>query len=361
MAPRKVSLSNRTITTLVLLIALPIVIYLSKPYPTETLNLAIGQHGSSYETLGKKLAEHFAKHGLKINLIETSGMDEAVNRLDDDGSTINAAFMSAGRPVSNSLSGLVSLGSVQYSPIWLIYRGNTPKDEVELFNRKISIGADGTNTQTLFKTLATARGFDIRDQNNLLSLKHAEAVEQLNAGALDAIFIVDGFDSVNVQDLLNNPSNRIFNVNLADAYTKQIPYLSKLNVPKGALNMATLNPESDTTILATSTTLLVEENTHPYIQWLLMKAVRDINNEGSRFFAPPNFFPAQLDTSVRLSKIAARYYNSGFPELTEHMPWWLAIYLDRIWVVILSVLAIFVPMRQLWSAINDLVSKQPRQ
>lgn len=354
---KNLHITRRTATTLLACLVLPWVIYLSKPYPTQPLNLAIGQKGSSYEAFGIKLANYFEKHGLKINLIPTSGMDESVNKLDDDSSAINAAFMSAGRPVPKSWSGLVSMGSVQYSPIWLIFRGKQPKDELELFSQKIAIGADGTNTQALFKTLAAARGYKTEAQSYLLPIKHAEAVARLNAGEIDAIFIVDGFDSENVQTLLRNPSNQIYNVELADAYTRQIPYLNKLSVPKGSLNIASLNPESDKTILATSTTLLVEENTHPYIQWLLLKAIRDINNESSRFFAPPNFFPAQLDTTIELSKIAARYYESGFPELTEHMPWWLAIYLDRIWVFILTLLAVIVPIKELWSAIEDLRSK----
>ncbi len=358
---KSIHITRRTATTLLACFFLPWVMYLSEPYPTQPLNLAIGQKGSSYEALGIKLSQYFEKHSLKVNLIATSGMDEAVNKLDDDSSAINAAFMSAGRPVPQSWSGLVSLGSVQYSPIWLIYRGKPPKDELDLFSQKIAIGAEGTNTQALFKTLAAARGYKIEGQSNLLPIKHADAVARLNAGEIDAVFIVDGFDSENVQTILRNPSNRIYNVELADAYTRQMPYLNKLSVPKGALNITSLNPDSDKTILATSTTLLVEENTHPYIQWLLLRAIRDINNEGSRFFAPPNFFPAQLDTTINLSKIAARYYASGFPELTEHMPWWLAIDLDNIWVVLLTVLAIIVPIRELWSAIHDLISKQPDQ
>lgn len=354
---KKINISKRTLLTLFACLAIPCMIYLSKPYPTQTLNLAIGQKGSSYEAIGQKLAIYFKQHGLQINLVETSGMDEAVTKLDDDNSAINAAFMSAGQKPPTYWSGLLSIGSVQYAPIWLIYRGAPAKNELDLFNRKIAIGADGTNTQTLFKTLAEARGYVLGAQSNFLKLKHADAVKQLNSGEIDAIFIVDGFDSENVQTLLKNPDNNIYSFELADAYTHQIPYLSKLSVPKGSLNLATLSPEADKTILATSTTLLVEENTHPYIQWLLLRGVREINNESSRFFAPPNFFPAQLDTTIKLSKIAARYYERGFPELTEHMPWWLAIYLDRIWVFVLTLLAVIVPIKELWSAINDLRSK----
>lgn len=353
---KHIHISRRTIVTLLVCLALPWGIYLTKPYPTHPLNLAVGQKGSSYEAIGHKLASYFEKKGLKINLVETSGIMEGVAKLDDDDSLINAAFMSAGQAPPPQWSGLVSLGSVQYSPIWLIYRGETPEGNA-LFSKKIAIGADDTNTQSLFKTLAKTRGYPVDAQSNFLKIKHSEAVNLLNSGAIDAVFIVDGFDSENVQSLLKNPANKIYSLELADAFTRQITYLNKLSIPKGSLNLATLNPESDKTILATSTTLLVEEDTHPYIQWLLLKAIRDINNEGSRFFAPPNFFPAQLDLTIGLSKVAERYYAHGFPELMEYMPWWLAIYLDSIWVFALTLLAVIVPIKELWSAFNDLRSK----
>lgn len=118
-----------------------------------------------------------------------------------------------------------------------------------------------------------------------------------------------------------------------------------------------IRPEEDMTILATTTTLLVENELHPLIQWMLLRAIREIHNEGSHFFAPTDFFPARLDNTTDLSPIAVRFYGHGFPALTEYMPWWLAIYLDRIWVILLTVVAIVVPLKEIWSAIRDLRTK----
>jgi TRAP-type uncharacterized transport system substrate-binding protein len=354
---KTIRIRYRTALTLLALLLLPLLVYLSKPYPMEPLRLAIGQKGSSYEALGQSIATYFAKHGLKVELIETGGMDESVNKLDDDHSVINAAFMTAGKPPPIEWSGLSSLGSVQYSPLWLIYRGETPQSELALFNKRIAIGNDGTNTQNLFYSLAHARGYPTENQPNFVKVAHAEAVTLLNSGAIDAVFIADGLDSENVRNLLSNPDNRIYSFELADAYTHQIPYLHKLSIPQGALDLKTMRPEQPKTILATSTTLLVENELHPLTQWMLIRAVRQINNGGTRFFAPPNFFPAQLDGITDLSPIAERYYEHGFPGLTEYMPWWLAIYLDRIWVLMLTLLAVIVPLRELKSAIQDLQAR----
>lgn len=353
----QLNLSRRTIVALAVFAVLPVLVYLSDPYPTRSLNLAVGQKGTSYEVLGKNIQTYFQRYGLEVNLVETTGMQEGVVKLDDDQSVINAAFMTAGQPAPVAWSGLVSLGSVQYSPLWMIYRGATPQDFRDFIHRKIAIGADGTNTQALFRALAGAYGFQLADQSNLLRVKHAEAVTLFNAGLIDAIFIVDGIDSDNIRNLLQNPDNQIYSFQRTDALTWQYPYLSKLIIPKGALDLKITRPNKDTDLLATSTTLLVEENTHPYIQWLLLKAIRDIHNEGDHHFSPENFFPARLDSNVALSEIADRYYDSGFPELVKYMPFWLAVYLDRFWVVLLSFLAIVLPVRELWAIVSDLRRK----
>lgn len=354
---KALGINMRTALTLASLLAVPLLIYLSNPYPTEPLRLAVGQPGSSYEALGQSIATYFKRHGLKVELIETGGMDESVSKLDDDHSVINAAFMTAGKAPPIKWSGLSSLGSVQYSPLWLIYRGATPKSELQLFSKRIAIGNDGTNTQSLFLALAKARGYPTQNKTNFVKATHTEAVNMFNKGLIDAIFIVDGVNSENVRKLLNNPDNQIYSFELADAYTRQIPYLNKLTIPQGALDLKTMRPERNTTILATSTTLLVENELHPFIQWMLIRAVRDLNNKGARFFAPANFFPAQLDNMTDLSPIADRYYEHGFPALTEYMPWWLAVYLDRIWVLLLTALAIIVPLREIWSAVQNIRTK----
>lgn len=351
---------KRTLLVGIGLFAVLGLIYLSAPYPTRPINLAVGQKGSSYDALGQKLAAYFKEYGLRVNLIETTGMSDSVSKLDDDNSAINAAFMTAGQAAPTEWSGLVSLGSVQYSPLWLLYRGDTPKNELELFNRKIAIGADDTNTQALFKTLANTLGYNVENQPNLLKIKHAEAVERFNAGEIDAIFIVDGINSDYIRKLLGNPQNHIYNFRLADAYTWQIPYLNKLTIPEGGLSLPALYPASDINLLSTSMTLLVEENTHPYVQWLLLKAIRDISNGNAQGFAATGFFPARLDSTVALSHIAERYYDSGFPELAKYMPLWLAVYLDRFWVILLSFLAVILPLKEIWG-IAEAVREKARK
>lgn len=345
-------IQNNRLLALVCLIGCIALIALSRPYPTEKVYLSIGQKGSSYDLLGDYLQAYFKKYGLELVKVETQGLDDGLEKLDDDESQINAAFLVAGRAKPKQWSGLVSLGSIQYAPAWLFYRG-ARLGERDLLQKKIAIGAEGTNTLSVFKAMANTGGFNIDNQDNLLKIKHSEAVSLLNAGMIDGLFIVDGFDSDHVQALLTDPKNKIYSYALASAFEKQLPFLKKLTIPRGALDLKDIRPWSDTDILSTTITLLVEDNLNPYTQWVFLKAVRDLNNNRTHFFAAPGFFPAYLDRSIPLSSIAQRYYDSGFPPLSEYLPFWLAIYLDRVWVYILAFLAVALPLAGLIPGIRN--------
>ena len=342
---------NNRFFVLTCMVGAVLLLVISKPFPTEKVYLSVGQKGSSYNALGDYLDRYFKSYGIELVKVETGGLDEGLAKLDDDYSDINAAFLTAGRVKPKQFSGLVSLGSIQFSPAWLFYRGAAFK-ESDLLQKRIAIGAEGTNTLSIFKAIANARGIDISNNPNLLKIKHSEAVSLLNAGMIDALFIVDGFDAPNIQALLADPENQIYSFQMADAYEKQLPYLKKLMIPKGGLDLVNLRPAEDVQILSTTVTLLVENNLNPYIQWIFLKAIRDLNNERQNYFAAPDFFPAYLDRSVPLSNVAERYYQYGFPSLTAYMPWWLAIYLDRVWLFTLGLLAIVLPIVKLLPGIK---------
>jgi len=333
---------NRKIYFSLVIIAFLALIVWSKPYPiNSTVYLGVGQSGSSYDALGKQLVPLFREHGIDLVLIETSGLDASLSQLDDDHSLINAGFLTAGLPKPQKYSGLVSLGSIQYSPIWIFYRGKDQASESEIFEKRIAIGADGTNTQEIFKLIAKAQGINTENSKNLYKVKHSEAITMLEEGRIDAVCIVDSFDSPNIQQLLNRPDFKLFNFDLADAYTRKLSFLSKVTVPKGSINIADVVPKQQVDLISTTITFLVEEDLHPYIQWLLIKSIKDVSNARLQFFAEPDFFPAHLDHSTTLSKVATQYYSQGFPFLTNYLPLWLAVYLDRMWLVILSALAIY--------------------
>jgi hypothetical protein len=117
---------------------------------------------------------------------------------------------------------------------------------------------------------------------------------------------------------------------------KHLPFLQKLVVPKGSIRLDSVYPSEDTTILATTTTLLVEKRMHPAIQWAYLIGAKEIGSRSDTFFAKAGYFPKNLEQSFPLSTVAQRFYDQGVPGVFSYFPLWLASVIDQIWVYVLS-------------------------
>ena len=339
------------VSLLVILMGIVLVIFFTRPLPPREVTLAVGQPGSTTEQLGKRYQEIFSQEGVVLKLVNTAGSRESVSEANAAGDPINAAFLLGGIAHHGDFPRLRSLGSVQYLPLWLFYRGPqfSGADAVTYFRGKpIAIGRQGSGTELLLTRILEMRGVKISgDNTNLRRLTHAEATEQLLAGRIEAMAIVDGFDSPTIQNLLAHPELHIFDFAYADAYVKRMPYLETVVIPRGSLNLVKLDPPHDIHMIASTITLLVEKSMHPAIQQLFLAAADKTSKDTEGFFERTDQFPAYIDKSIPLSDVAQRFYEKGAPWLTGMLPFWVVSYIDRMWLLALGLFAIVLPMFRL--------------
>jgi len=336
-------------------------IFYIKPFPTKPTYLGTGQPGSSYFILSEQFKQYFGLHGIDLKLVQTPGLDQGLKELSDDKFEVSASFLTAGIATPGQYPNLVSLGSIQYSPLWLFYRGEQQqtKDLVQfLKGKKIAVGQPGTNTLKMFMNLLATSGYPFEPSDQYLQVPHAEAVKLFEEGKIDAVFIIDGIESPNVKRLLSVKDVEIFDLELIDAYVKKMPYLVKLQIPEGSISIKETLPNRSVDILASTVTLLIEDDTHPVVQWLFLKAAKQIGNSREQFFAKPGFFPAHLDDTVPLSPIAKQYYADGFPQVLDYFPLWLGVLIDRFWVLIITILALGLPLLKLLDSIRSYPAKK---
>jgi len=325
-------------------------IFFISPLPPKVSYIATGQEGSSYESISARLQQQFARNGLSLQLERTSGLGEGLNRLDSDASKISASFLTAGVASSEQYPNLVSLGSIQYAPIWIFYKGEKVQtnDPFEYFsNKKIAIGPANNITNKIFRRLFELNQKKSPSTANFIEVPSKEGVNLFVDGKIDAIFIVDDYNSENIQRILASKNVKIMNFPLADAYIKKLPILQKLPIPKGSINLDSVFPDEDINILASTTNLLIEKDTHPALQWAYLLAMRDIGNNSEAFFYKPGFFPKNLDDNFPLSPIAKRYYANGVPGIFSYLPFWLASLVEGVWAYILGFIIIIYPIYKL--------------
>jgi len=355
---------------LLLLLILMGVWWYADPPPPRRVSIATGSAGGSYEILGKKYAEYFAKKGVTLDLVATDGAQENINRLVDKKDPVQAAFVQAGvtRP-KDITRGIQSLGSIAYDPIWFFYRGQeiNSADFEELRGKlkyfkgkKINIGVDGSGTHALATRILTVAG--LVDDHDFIKLRGDHAVKALQSGEIDGTFIADGFDSPNVQKLLHDPNIHLVAFKRAPAFVKIIPYLHIVDVPEGSFDLPRNIPRQDMKLLATTTNLLIDERMHPAIQFLFLEAAREINGKES-FFARLGEFPSFKDSLLRESPVAAHFEKNHYPLLAAYVPFWLAELINRLIIIFLPFCALAYPIlralpsyrtKRMYSKINRL-------
>jgi TRAP-type uncharacterized transport system substrate-binding protein len=325
------------------------------PHPPGTAYLATGQEGSSYRHISEAFQKTFQSNGIHLKLVPTAGLGEGLKGLVSDASEVSAGFITAGIVSAKQHPELISLGSIQYVPLWFFYKGDAivTGDPFEYFsNKKVAIGPAQNATNNIYRMLYELNQNTPPNAANLVELPNKEAVEQLIAGKIDAAFIVDSYESETIQKLLKGKDIKIMNFALADAYLKLLPFLQKLVVPKGSINLESVYPPEDTTILATTTTLLVEKRMHAATQWAYLIAAKEVASRSDTFFAKAGYFPKNLEQSFPLSPVAKRFYEQGVPEVFSYFPLWLASVIDRIWMYVLSLFIVVYSAYKLLTAVR---------
>jgi TRAP transporter TAXI family solute receptor len=340
-----------------LLIALPSLLLLAlgfwaaaqfiRPAPPKQLVMSSGGEGGAYQRFASRYKDILARYDVTLVEKPSAGAVENLQRLRDKNFEVDAAFIQGGIARANEDDTLASLGSLYYEPLWIFYRASLAKDGEldrisQLKGRRIAIGQAASGTQTLARELLEANGIS-GHPTRLVPLAGMAAVEALHRGEIDALFVVGPTQSAAVWVLLYSEGVRLMSVSHADAYTRLFPYLAKLTLPQGAVDLARNIPARDVTLVSTMATLLVREDTHPALIDLLMQAATEVHGEPG-VFQKPGEFPNATQVDFPLSKEAERYYKSGKPLLQRYLPFWAATLIDRMVVMLVPVLALLIPI-----------------
>lgn len=353
--------SNKLYTAIILVLLIYVTIQFN-PFPPSQVFIGSGQKGSSYRSLGKEFSSYFQHYNIDLQTVESQGLSEDLNRVIAPESPVSAGFYVAGSKQAEAIHDVVSLGSINFSPIWIFYRGNEsnqPDNLIHLLKKRFAVGSNQrSSTNAIFAKIASLHGLDINTAPNFIQMPHMVAADKLRRGEIDAMVVVDSIDSPLIQSLLHDHEIHVNDFILADAYIKHFPFLHEVVIPPGSLDINRNHPTKPIHLLSTTVTLLVEYGTHPVIQWIFLKAARHISDLRREFFSEPGYFPAYLDHSIPLSKVAKRFYQDGLPPLANFVPLWLADFIDRIWFYVLAGVTVFIPALRMLVASRTYYSNQ---
>lgn len=323
-----------------------------KPAPPREMTISTGGETGAYYAYAKRYAQLLAANGITLKIETSTGSQQNLERLKKGDADI--AFVQGGieEAASDEQSDLRSLGSVAYEPVWVFYRSETRIDKLfQLAGARIAVGEEGSGIRGLALQLLEANEINVRG-GNLLPLDGLNAAEALQQGKIDAAFIVAAPEAPVVQVLLRSPGVRVMSFVQADAYARRFPFLSKIVLPRGVVDLVRDTPPRDTVLLATTANVIVGDGLHPALASLLLQAMSEVNGQ-SGFFQRAGEFPAYKDHSFDLSAEAARYYKSGPPFLQRYLPFWIAVLVDRLFVLVLPIIILLLPLLKLAPSIYN--------
>jgi TRAP-type uncharacterized transport system substrate-binding protein len=316
------------------------------PAPPRRVVLATGPEGSAYAEFGKRYAAELARYGIRVELRATMGARENRRLLRDPQEQADLGFVQGGSSEEEQAeSGLVSLGSVNYEPVWIFRRGQPLQRLADLRGLRVNTGVRGSGTPGITRRLLEAN-FVSRDELRRESLAETPAVVALLEGSLDAAVLVSPPESPMVQMLLQTPDIHLYEYAHAEAYSRRFPYLVPVVLPRGVVDLSRDVPREDITLIATTTALVSREDTHPALMQLFVQAAARIHG-GPGWIARAGEFPNDRPGEYPIAKEAQRFYQSGPPLLQRYLPFWLANLVDRMWVALFSIVAVLIPLSRL--------------
>lgn len=308
--------------------------------PTELTISTSGDTTPDYE-FALQYQALLEEEGFTLNILPGSGTAMTAERLVSGEADIG--IISSGVVTEEQAVELSSLGSLYFEPIWVFYRADQEVRFLsDLRGKRIAIGSVGSGTRLLALRLLEAN--DVTgDNSDLVEGVFADLADQLSAGEVDAMFFVVSPRAPAVNRLLRDDSIALLNIERADAYRSQYPYLTSVTIGQGSVDLAENIPAESATILAGAANMVVRSEVHPNLIRLLSQVLEEVHGSAG-IFEEAGEFPSTSYVELDLHPEAQRYFREGQTFFESSFPFVLASILDRFIIVLIPLVPLLYPL-----------------
>ena len=342
--------SDRSLVTywalaiLVTLIGFVIAWRYAEPPPPRHIRIAAGERQGAYYAFAKQYAEYLAREEIELEIVETAGAVDNVERLRNG--ECDLGFVQGGVGSRFPDAPIESLASLYFEPLEVFYRASLEVEYLtDLKGLRVAVGEEGSGTRLLAVELLAQNGVT-EDSARLFSLNSAEAAKRLQSGDLDVAFFVSSASGDLVGGLLRDESLRLLSFRRHLAYRARHRYLSSVVLGEGGIDLVRNIPPRDTTLLAPAASLVSREGFHPALVTLMLRAAEQVHRQGG-LFEEPGEFPSALYTEYPLPPQARNYLSNGPTFLHRYLPFWWASMIDRLKIMLVPLLTLLIPLMRI--------------
>ncbi len=323
-----------------------------EPAPPSRLVITTGSEQGAYYAFAKRYAESLERNGITLEVVPSKGSVENIARMTAPEQRFDLALLQGGIASERTAPGLMSYGRVFLEPLWVFHTLPVDVDRLTaLAGKRIAIGPPGSGTRVLAENLLAANGIK-EGGATLLPLGSGEAVAALERGEADAAFLTLAPESPPVQKLLRDNRFRMVSFAQAEAYTRAFPYLTRVVLPEGAIDIQRNIPARDIVMVAAQAAVIARDTLHPALAWPLVDALKS-THKGGGMFQRIGDFPKSEDPEFEMSEDASRIYVSGAPFFQRFLPFWLASLIERMVIMVVPIATILLPLLKLGPMLYD--------
>lgn len=322
---------------------------LLQPGPPRRIVLASGPESGAYHRYARRYIEILGRDGVIVEERMTGGAVDNLGLLLDPKSGVDVALVQAGIATSPAADGLVMLASLYYEPLWIFYRDPATLTKVnQLHGKRMAVGVPGSGTRALVEKTLAANGLLMddgltRDNTEIVAIGGSDALGALKAGEVDAALFVGGSQAPAIQAALRDPGIKLMSLSDAAAYPRKFPYITKLTLPPGTIDLAINVPDREVEMIGSTAMLAARDDFHPALINLLIDAAREIHGEQG-YFEAAGEFPGTAPAGLRVSPYADQHKRFGPSFLYRYLPFWVATFVERAIIVLVPLVVVLVPL-----------------
>jgi TRAP-type uncharacterized transport system substrate-binding protein len=333
------------------------------PAPPKFIKIAAGDEYSSSFVTANRIKNEIEKSGISVEIVKSAGNLENVALLENSKSNVSLAIIQSGTFKQANHPELESIANLYLTPLLVIYRKDTfqkpPEKLPDFVGKRISIGTEDGNANLLFQQLtkfsATTSDFDTTKKKNWDLGKSLAALEKKD---LDAVFIVERPDEEEwILEAFKNPNVGIFNMIKAYAYPSRIQTSKVVEIPRATFNIQNNIPPQDIKTIGVNAELIAKKGINPAITGLILDVISRTESPRSNLQKEYDF-PNDRELTFEQNEDSERYFRNGPSFLSKNLPFWVAVWGDRILKILIPVLAILIPIVNFYPQIIQFTTKR---
>jgi TRAP transporter TAXI family solute receptor len=337
------------------------------PMPPRSLVMSTGIADGAYHRFGQRYREILKANGITLELRTSSGGIENLARLNDG--SVSVAFVQGGTgqlaadaDALTESTPLRSLATIAYEPVWIFtHTLDLSKGLDVLAGRRVAVGVPGSGNRKVATELLSAYGITADPSSSapatLVDAGGMAVVEMLRRHEIDAAIIVAASAAPAVQRLLSDESMHLASLDHVEGLARRFGYFQPVVLKRGSVDPQRDLPHQDINLLATTANVVVRDEVHPALAYLLLEAARQVHGGPSLIHAAGEF-PSPKGTEFPLAPAAERYFQDGRPFLLNYLPFWMANLVQRLVFLLVPLAAILIPLFRL---LPDVISRRQKR